>query len=232
MQAHSTMRGKRPKIIDVDLLSDVSSPKCHSPKSPRIKEEELDDIEEMQVEAQVEEDVMGLSDAESDEVEEECVAVALGTVDSSNVGFHPCGNVKQHVIGFATGNAVAVIYATIMATDCYALGTHYYARAVADANAATPFGVIPSISSAIQFACVHLHTDPPNLQPMTVRPLLAGVRWPSTAMYIQKVDTLGFPTVQTDWKNSTVAPSYPPGTSGNPVLEKKFLPFFGPTSDP
>ena len=71
MQAHSTMRGKRPKIIDVDLLSDVSSPKCHSPKSPRIKEEELDDIEEMQVEAQVEEDVMGLSDAESDEVEEE-----------------------------------------------------------------------------------------------------------------------------------------------------------------
>ena len=36
MQAHSTMRGKRPKIIDVDLLSDVSSPKCHSPKSPRI----------------------------------------------------------------------------------------------------------------------------------------------------------------------------------------------------
>ena len=55
MQAHSTMRGKRPKIIDVDLLSDVSSPKCHSPKSPRIKEEELDDIEEMQVEAQVEE---------------------------------------------------------------------------------------------------------------------------------------------------------------------------------
>ena len=71
MQAHSTMRGKRPKIIDVDLLSDVSSPKCHSPKSPRIKEEELDDIEEMQVDAQVEEDVMGLSDAESDEVEEE-----------------------------------------------------------------------------------------------------------------------------------------------------------------
>ena len=59
MQAHSTMRGKRPKIIDVDLLSDVSSPKCHSPKSPRFKEEELDDIEEMQVEAQVEEDVMG-----------------------------------------------------------------------------------------------------------------------------------------------------------------------------
>ena len=79
MQAHSTMRGKRPKIIDVDLLSDVSSPKCHSPKSPRIKEEELDDIEEMQVEAQVEEDVMGLSDAESDEVEEE--------EEASNVSF-------------------------------------------------------------------------------------------------------------------------------------------------
>ena len=79
MQAHSTMRGKRPKIIDVDLLSDVSSPKCHSPKSPRIKEEELDDIEEMQVEAQVEEDVMGFSDAESDEVEEE--------EEASNVSF-------------------------------------------------------------------------------------------------------------------------------------------------
>ena len=76
---HSTMRGKRPKIIDVDLLGDVSSPKCHSPKSPRIKEEELDDIEEMQVEAQVEEDVMGLSDAESDEVEEE--------EEASNVSF-------------------------------------------------------------------------------------------------------------------------------------------------
>ena len=69
-QAHSTTRGIRPKIIDVDLLSDVSSPKCHSPKSPRIKEEELDDIEEMQVEVEVEEDVMGLSDAESDKVEE------------------------------------------------------------------------------------------------------------------------------------------------------------------
>ena len=67
---------------------------------------------------------------------------------------------------------------------------------------------------------------------MMVQPLLAGVRRPSTAMYIQKVDTLGFPTVKTDWKNSTVAPSYPPGTSGNPVLEKIFLPFFGPTSDP
>ena len=79
MQAHSTMWGKRPKIIDVDLLSDVSSPKCHSPKSPRIKEEELDDIEEMQVEAQVEEHVMGLSDAESDEVE--------GEEEASNVSF-------------------------------------------------------------------------------------------------------------------------------------------------
>ena len=108
MQAHSTMRGKRPKIIDVDLLSDVSSPKCHSPKSPRIKEEELDDIEEMQVEAQVEEDVMGLSDAESDEVEEE--------EEASNVSFF-------------------VIFLT-------------------------------------------------NLQPMTVQPLQAGVRRPSTAMHI------------------------------------------------
>ena len=49
---------------------------------------------------------------------------------------------------------------------------------------------------------------------------------------VQKVDTLGFPTVQTDWKNSTVAPSYPPGTSGNLVLKFFFLPFFGPTSDP
>ena len=105
---HSTMRGKRPKIIDVDLLSDVSSPKCHSPKSPRIKEEELDDIEEMQVEAQVEEDVMGLSDAESDEVEEE--------EEASNVSFF-------------------VIFLT-------------------------------------------------NLQPMTVRPLQASVRRPSTAMHI------------------------------------------------
>ena len=73
------MRGKRPKIIDVDLLSDVSSPKCHSPKSSRIKEEELDDIEEMQIEAQVEEDVMGLSDAESDEVEDD--------EEASNVSF-------------------------------------------------------------------------------------------------------------------------------------------------
>ena len=28
--------------------------------------------------------------------------------------------------------------------------------------------------------------------------------------------------VQTDWKNTTVAPSYPPGTSGNPGFKKKF----------
>ena len=60
---------------------------------------------------------------------------------------------------------------------------------------------------------------------MMVRPLQAGVREPSTAMHIQKVDTLGFPMVQTDWKNSTVAPSSPPGTSGNPVLKKKFVIF-------
>ena len=59
-----------------------------------------------------------------------------------------------------------------------------------------------------------------------VRPLQAGVREPSTAMHIQKVDNLGFPMVQTDWKNSTVAPSSPPGTSGNPVLKKKFCHFF------
>ena len=71
MHAHSTMRGRSPQIIDVDLFSYASSPKCHSPKSPRIKEEELDDIEDMQVEAEVQEDVTGLSDAESDEVEEE-----------------------------------------------------------------------------------------------------------------------------------------------------------------
>ena len=79
MQAHSTMRGKRPKIIDVDLLSDVSSPKCHLPESQGIKEEEFDDIEEMQVEAEVEEDVMRLLDAESNEVEEE--------TEASNVSF-------------------------------------------------------------------------------------------------------------------------------------------------
>ena len=40
------MRAKRPKIIDLDLLSD-SFLKCHSPKSPGNKEEELDGIEEM-----------------------------------------------------------------------------------------------------------------------------------------------------------------------------------------
>ena len=55
---------------------------------------------------------------------------------------------------------------------------------------------------------------------------------PSTAMHMQKVGTLGFPTVQTDCQNSTVAPSYPPSTSGNLVLGKTILPFFGPTSDP
>ena len=87
------------------------------------------------------------------------VAVALGTVDSSNVGFHPYGNAEQHVIGFATRNAVAVIYATTVVADCYALGTHYFAPGVAEANAATPFGAIPCTSSAIQFACVHLHTN-------------------------------------------------------------------------
>ena len=72
MQAHSTMRGKRPKMINVDLLSDASLPKCYPPKSPRIKEEDIGDIEEMQVEAQVEEDVMGLSDAKSDDVDVRC----------------------------------------------------------------------------------------------------------------------------------------------------------------
>ena len=40
------------------------------------------------------------------------VTVALSTVHFSNVGFHPCGNVEQHVIGlsnpFATKNAVAI----------------------------------------------------------------------------------------------------------------------------
>ena len=61
---------------------------------------------------------------------------------------------------------------------------------------------------------------------MMVQLLQAEVRLPSTAMHIQKVDTLGFPTVQTDWKKSTVAPSYPPGTSGNPVLKKNFVSFF------
>ena len=71
MQAHSTMQGRRPKIIDVDLMSDASSPKCHLPASPRIKEQDLDDVEKMQVDAHVEENVMGLSVAESDEVEEE-----------------------------------------------------------------------------------------------------------------------------------------------------------------
>ena len=45
----------------------------------KIKEEELDDIEEMQVEAEVEEDVMGLSDAESHEVEDQ--------EEASNISF-------------------------------------------------------------------------------------------------------------------------------------------------
>ena len=64
-----------------------------------------------------------------------------------------------------------------------------------------------------------------NLQTMTIPPLQAYGKMPSMLMHIQGVDTLGFPTVQTDWKNSTMAPSYPPGTSGNPVLKKKFAIF-------
>ena len=32
--------------------------------------------------------------------------------------------------------------------------------------------------------------------------------------------------VQTDWKNTTVAPSYPPGTSGNPGFKKKKIVIF------
>ena len=31
--------------------------------------------------------------------------------------------------------------------------------------------------------------------------------------------------VQTDWKNTTMAPSYPPGTSSNPGFKKKFVIF-------
>ena len=84
MQAHSTMMGKRRKIIDVDLLSDASSPTCYPPQSPIIKEEELDYMEEMQVEAEVEEDVMGLSDAESDEVEK--AEEALNVSFSDDIG--------------------------------------------------------------------------------------------------------------------------------------------------
>ena len=61
---------------------------------------------------------------------------------------------------------------------------------------------------------------------MMVQPLQAGVRQPSSVIHLQQLDTLGFPTVQTDWKNSTVAPSYPPGTSGNPVLKKCFFAIF------
>ena len=71
-----------------------------------------------------------------------------------------------------------------------------------------------------------------NLRPITVRPLQDGVRQPSQAMHIQKVDILGFATIQMDWKNSTVAPSDPPDTIGNPVLKKHFLSTFGPTSNP
>ena len=51
-------------------------------------------------------------------------------------------------------------------------------------------------------------------------------RCASSQRNIQKGDTLGFPTIQTDWKNSTVVPSYPPGTSGNLVLKKKFFVIF------
>ena len=58
-------------MINVDLLSDASLPKCYPPKSSRIKQEGLDDIEEMQVDAGVEEGVMRLSDAVSGEVGEE-----------------------------------------------------------------------------------------------------------------------------------------------------------------
>ena len=65
-----------------------------------------------------------------------------------------------------------------------------------------------------------------NLQTMTIRPLHAYGGLPSMLMHIQKVYTLGFPTVQTDWKTSTLAPSYPRGTSGNPILKKHFLSFF------
>ena len=65
-----------------------------------------------------------------------------------------------------------------------------------------------------------------NLRPITVRPLQANVEQSSTATHIQKVDTIGFPTVQTIWRNSTVATSYPPSTSGNPVLKKYFFVIF------
>ena len=65
-----------------------------------------------------------------------------------------------------------------------------------------------------------------NLRPIPVQPLQAGVRPPSTTVHIGKVNTLGYPTVQMDWKNSTVAPSYPRGTSGNPVLTKNFFVIF------
>ena len=48
----------------------------------------------------------------------------------------------------------------------------------------------------------------------------------STVMYIQKVKTLGFPTVQMDWKKSMVAPSYPPSTFWQPGFEKTIVAIF------
>ena len=211
------MRGKRPKIIDVDLLSDVSSPKCHSPKSPRIKEEELDDIEEMQVEAQVEEDVMGLSDAESDEVEEEeeasNVSVSddvgdLGDSEGEEEDAKEEDPLPPIKVGAAFGKNLSKKDMIAEVFFCF--------DPFCKALLALPYPLK-----------TYYGANPPNLQPITVQPLLAGVRQPSTAMHIQKVDTLGFPTLQTDWKNSTVAPSYPPSTAGNPVLKKNiFLLFF------
>ena len=65
-----------------------------------------------------------------------------------------------------------------------------------------------------------------NLQPIPVRPLLAGVTQPSKVIHFQKGDTLGFLTVQTDWKNSTMAPGYATNTSGNLVLKKKHFVIF------
>ena len=55
-------------------------------------------------------------------------------------------------------------------------------------------------------------SSPMNLLPMRVRPLQVCVSRPGTAENIFKVDNLGFPTIQTDWKISTVAPSDPPNT--------------------
>ena len=54
----------------------------------------------------------------------------------------------------------------------------------------------------------------------------AGLRLPSSGMHIWWADPLGFPTVQTDWEDSTMAPSYPPDTSGNPVLKKNIFAIF------